>query len=484
MPGLDLQSPPINTNRLAELLEWTHRLWGWLEANSNIILGKTAYGSSDTGMFAGDDSGTYKVDIGNDTHYFRFNGTVISFNSANASLSEDGVLTITNVVATDGNIGGFHLDSVEGLWSGEGPDRVQLKPDGGIWAGAELPENAPFYVDINGTSVLNATNITIGEEGFLRTKDKNSFDSLTDGIWVGFDNGYYKLRIGNANKYIEWDGVEMTIRGKLNASDIETGYLKADVIRAGTIVTNHVADDNITRVWGYYETDTIAITDPAYVATAWTESFIPAVAYDYVILTGSLFSIEDFNSDTDRVLLMMYIYDGIEIVLDGTFKWTASGSGTNEYYLTNEAGDDNGLNSFPSMHVAENSVAGGGTLLTEGTVGSLTAGQWDVGDNDTLGFDTIYVRLTDGANPDGKADGYLRACILIAYKTSGNLTYYMDDYSGVVNYEHSPDMVHNFTDTYKRNIMVAYRYDVISGALGAGSRYADDRSLVVIERRK
>ena len=276
MPGLDLQSPPINTNRLAELLEWTHRLWGWLEANSNIILGKTAYGSSDTGMFAGDDSGTYKVDIGNDTHYFRFNGTVISFNSANASLSEDGVLTITNVVATDGNIGGFHLDSVEGLWSGEGPDRVQLKPDGGIWAGAELPENAPFYVDINGTSVLNATNITIGEEGFLRTKDKNSFDSLTDGIWVGFDNGYYKLRIGNANKYIEWDGVEMTIRGKLNASDIETGTLHADRIEAGTIVTNHVADDNITRSWSYYTAVANGIDTPdAWEQIAITDAFIP-----------------------------------------------------------------------------------------------------------------------------------------------------------------------------------------------------------------
>ena len=259
MPGMDLQRPPVFTNKIEELLAWSHALWDWLEKNSNLILGKTSYGGSDAGLWAGDDSGSFKVDIGNDTHYFRFNGSVISFNSTNASLSEDGVLTITNVVATDGNIGNFHLDSVEGLWSGEGPDRVQLKPDGGIWAGAEFPEDAPFYVDINGTSVLNATNITIGKTGFLRTKGKDNFDSLVDGIWAGYDNGYYKVRVGSLLKYIEWDGVEMTVRGKLNASDIETGTLHADRIEAGTIVTNHVADDNITRSFSSYTAVTVIV---------------------------------------------------------------------------------------------------------------------------------------------------------------------------------------------------------------------------------
>jgi hypothetical protein len=48
-----------------------------------------------------------------------------------------------------------------------------------------------------------------------------------------------------------------------------------------------------------------------------------------------------------------------------------------------------------------------GSNATEGTVGSLTAGQWDYGDNDALGYSTIYVRLSDGTDPDTKTNGYV-----------------------------------------------------------------------------
>ena len=47
--------------------------------------------------------------------------------------------------------------------------------------------------------------------------------------------------------------------------------------------------------------------------------------------------------------------------------------------------------------------------MTGGTIGSLAAGAWDWGDNDTLGFNTVYVRLTDGVDPDTKTTGYLSA---------------------------------------------------------------------------
>ena len=45
--------------------------------------------------------------------------------------------------------------------------------------------------------------------------------------------------------------------------------------------------------------------------------------------------------------------------------------------------------------------------MTPGTVGSLSAGQWDWGDNDALGYSTIYVRLADGADPDSKAAAWV-----------------------------------------------------------------------------
>lgn len=84
-----------------------------------------------------------------------------------------------------------------------------------------------------------------------------------------------------------------------------------------------------------------------------------------------------------------------------TYKWTASGSGTDEYYLELLAGGD------PSVSSSIISVYEGDTIMTEATVGSLSAGEWDLGDNDTLGFTTLYVRLTGGEDPDTKGNGWV-----------------------------------------------------------------------------
>jgi hypothetical protein len=85
--------------------------------------------------------------------------------------------------------------------------------------------------------------------------------------------------------------------------------------------------------------------------------------------------------------------------------WVASGSGTNEFYLQTAA------NTSPGF-VASPPTSGGvyinGSAATKGTVGSLAAGQWGYDDNDTLGYDTIYVRLADGTNPNTKAAGYVK----------------------------------------------------------------------------
>lgn len=46
----------------------------------------------------------------------------------------------------------------------------------------------------------------------------------------------------------------------------------------------------------------------------------------------------------------------------------------------------------------------GGTLLTAGTIGSLAAGQWAWGNNDALGYSTVYVRSSGTADPNGLSD--------------------------------------------------------------------------------
>lgn len=76
------------------------------------------------------------------------------------------------------------------------------------------------------------------------------------------------------------------------------------------------------------------------------------------------------------------------------YQWTASGSGTNEYYLEAAGGGDPGLAAEPD------SVAEDGSDLTPATVGTLSASEWDWGDNDTLGFSTVYVVTSGGVDPD------------------------------------------------------------------------------------
>src|SRR5688500_10118354 len=78
-------------------------------------------------------------------------------------------------------------------------------------------------------------------------------------------------------------------------------------------------------------------------------------------------------------------------IRNANFAWTASGSGTNEYYVRTAA---NGNPGFVATPPTTNGVYISGSAATKGTLGALTAGQWGYGDNDTLGYDTVYVRLS------------------------------------------------------------------------------------------
>ena len=69
--------------------------------------------------------------------------------------------------------------------------------------------------------------------------------------------------------------------------------------------------------------------------------------------------------------------------------WTASGS---EYYYNLE---------FPLLTFE--SVSEGAVTMSEGVLGSLAVGEYAVGDNDTLGDDTLYIRMSGDGDPDGGA---------------------------------------------------------------------------------
>ena len=76
------------------------------------------------------------------------------------------------------------------------------------------------------------------------------------------------------------------------------------------------------------------------------------------------------------------------------FTWFPSSSGTNEYYLATSGGADPSITNVRSATVDNNYLteSADDTTHTFGVMGSLNDLQVDYGDNDSLGFSTLYLR--------------------------------------------------------------------------------------------
>ena len=81
------------------------------------------------------------------------------------------------------------------------------------------------------------------------------------------------------------------------------------------------------------------------------------------------------------------------------FRWIKSAGGTNEYYCELAAGGDPGLADPVALYKS-------GGIYAKGTVGTLAGAQtWAYGDNDTLGFSTVYVKVSSAdLDPDTLTD--------------------------------------------------------------------------------
>lgn len=85
------------------------------------------------------------------------------------------------------------------------------------------------------------------------------------------------------------------------------------------------------------------------------------------------------------------------------YDWTLSGSGTDEYYLTDPNGNDPGLTSEP-LNLYYGTTEAVNNRASIMTCGSLSNHRWDWCDNDSLGFNTIYYRSGEG-DPDDPNNG-------------------------------------------------------------------------------
>ena len=89
-------------------------------------------------------------------------------------------------------------------------------------------------------------------------------------------------------------------------------------------------------------------------------------------------------------------------IRNATYQWTDSGTTPGEYRLELAGTGDPGL--IDPLKVYENDV-----LMTVGVLGALGAGEWAYGNQDALGYNTIYVNMTAGGDPDAQAVDYVEA---------------------------------------------------------------------------
>ena len=121
-------------------------------------------------------------------------------------------------------------------------------------------------------------------------------------------------------------------------------------------------------------------------------------SHSYTNLDAGWLYIHDFSEARGSYQLAGDAFG--QVNLNGTsYTWVSSLSGTNEYYCEASGGGDPGIPE-PDDVTLGNSIS----FAPRGISGSLVAGSWDYGDNDGLGYLTVYVRLSDGADPDTKSN--------------------------------------------------------------------------------
>ena len=125
-----------------------------------------------------------------------------------------------------------------------------------------------------------------------------------------------------------------------------------------------------------------------------------------------------FQYNVEQAYVLEFTHKSMRVLRNGAlvlnplcdstrYQWTASSGGTSEYYLEAAGGGQ------PTDIIYPDDVLEDSSVMTAGTLSSLTPGQWAFGDADTLGFDTIYVRLSDNTDPDTKADDFVETPLTV-----------------------------------------------------------------------
>jgi len=235
--------------------------------------------------------------------------------------------------------------------------------------------NLAFYTDPDGdygdaSYATRGQSFTDGQRVQIRvTKD-------VDNGSVGNDTAFYYKLSGDLSSSSGWTQIGATVTNA-GTTSIASGAAKLMIGGEERTADSHLSG-SVFRAMVYDGVGGTVVYDARFEdENAATTSFTESSASGHTVTITQ-------SGGTD-----------IEItdISDGGFVWAESSSGTNEWYLIRSDADE------PTDGVP---VTEGGAIflddvrMVSGTIGSLDDHEWAYGDNDTLGYDTTYIRDDSG----------------------------------------------------------------------------------------
>jgi hypothetical protein len=220
----------------------------------------------------------------------------------------------------------------------------------------------------------------------LRTEDADITPVVSGDVQLAA--GYIQFPADYITRAFPFTGDQMKVLLDIvepSGSSVKVAYQSADLNLSPSGGSNWLGGSESIGLY-YYAGGLLDGLKPAYVEQDGnTLSYVDAV----VGMETDEYTWGDFDTlGSDALYIQMP-----EVILteDGS-TWTQSGTNTEWFYASNEVATK------PSR------VRVGDTELTEGTLGSLTEGQFAWGDNDTIGADRLYIRLPDAEVISGQTD--------------------------------------------------------------------------------
>ena len=181
-------------------------------------------------------------------YYYTVTGSSWSDSDANTAISNAGDTKVDRDTVTLSKANTF---STTKYWDGDSWEAISQVVDGNLIVHGTVGANQVDADDIFTESITVTNNIKLGSGGKLHTNGKDSITDNTTGIFIGHDGGSnYDLAIGDGTNHVKWDGSAgtMTIRGTLNANDINAGILTGRTVRTAASGDRIVMDGTANSI--------------------------------------------------------------------------------------------------------------------------------------------------------------------------------------------------------------------------------------------